>query len=803
MLLSALLFSCADPADQDLTLYEAFHAASDETGVPVDLLVAIAYSTTRLQADGIEHLHGGARGYGVMDLGAGRTELGPDLHRAARTLGVDEDVVLHDRTMNIFAAAHELRTYANAWVEETGGDLDHIDDWAETVAWYSGAADGGAQRAFVDQVYSHIEGGLRAQTPDGDWLIIISREVHIPWLDIMPMGASGVDSSLADNAVWADSCNYSNASRGSGAIDTIVVHTAQGSYAGTSSWFQNCSAGASAHYVLRSSDGEITQMVAEEDTAWHAGHSDTNARSIGIEQEGYIEYPETWYTDAMYSSLAELIVDIADRQGVPLDRDHIIGHMEVPGCSYEGGGGASCHTDPGTGFDWDHLMDEIAAYSGGSGGTTTTPTVSTGDLIGYVREGSIYDTAAGISGATVTLSTGEVTWTDSSGLYQVPDVPEGLVQITVEASGYDTVTDDKDIAASTTNWNSVAMTASSGGGTTTPTTGDHSPTGWQTVSGDEVTLSWPDTGAERYGVKVFVYDGSDWYVYGHALTPDTEVTFEPAFDTSYYAWTVRGRESGSWDMWSDHHYFYFDSGATTGGGGTTTPTETYGECPTVPSHASSDAPDASCSSMDWELSPDGHYLISQFGTSNDSTTWGGTTSCGWLQATYDYYGCQYDKNSGSCLSSDYEIPWTQGHVDYSYGDVVSTVAAYKGTDVPWPEIFYVADAQRFDCGTTLRVTNVLTDTCVVVYTEDGGPNATYEADAYGGRRILDASPAVIEYLDIDHHGWSNSDLVLVEWGQPGDVPGEACTPCESTPVEVGTEHNRSGYDLQHMGLECR
>ena len=42
------------------------------------------------------------------------------------------------------------------------------------------------------------------------------------------------------------------------------------------------SAAVSAHYGVRSSDGDLTQMVDEADIAWHAGDWDTNARSIGI-----------------------------------------------------------------------------------------------------------------------------------------------------------------------------------------------------------------------------------------------------------------------------------------------------------------------------------------------------------------------------------------------------------------------------------------------------------------------------------------------------------------------------------------
>ena len=112
----------------------------------------------------------------------------------------------------------------------------------------------------------------------------------------------------------------------------------QGSYAGAISWFQNPSSNVSAHYVIRSSDGAITQMVREKDIAWHAGNWTYNTQSIGIEHEGWVSSC-TWFTDAMYRASAALARNIALKYGIPMNRNHIIGHNEVPGAT---------HTDPGS-----------------------------------------------------------------------------------------------------------------------------------------------------------------------------------------------------------------------------------------------------------------------------------------------------------------------------------------------------------------------------------------------------------------------------------------------------------------------
>ncbi len=115
-------------------------------------------------------------------------------------------------------------------------------------------------------------------------------------------------------AIWdpAASCNYS--SRNGTAITHVTLHTVQGTYAGCISWFKNCNAQVSAHYVIRSSDGQITQMVREADKAWHVGTE--NPYTIGIEHEGYINNP-SWYTTAMYNASAALVRNICQRRSIP------------------------------------------------------------------------------------------------------------------------------------------------------------------------------------------------------------------------------------------------------------------------------------------------------------------------------------------------------------------------------------------------------------------------------------------------------------------------------------------------------
>lgn len=146
-------------------------------------------------------------------------------------------------------------------------------------------------------------------------------------------------------AQWmpASTSNYTVSSRPSAyPVRYVVIHVAQETFADTVGIFQNPAKKVSAHYVVRSADGHVAQCVRESDIAWHAGNWDYNTRSVGIEHEGWVDQP-SYFTHAMYQESAALTASVCNRYGIPKDREHIIGHHEVPGAS---------HTDPGPNWDW-------------------------------------------------------------------------------------------------------------------------------------------------------------------------------------------------------------------------------------------------------------------------------------------------------------------------------------------------------------------------------------------------------------------------------------------------------------------
>jgi len=154
--------------------------------------------------------------------------------------------------------------------------------------------------------------------------------------------------------------NYDTADRPhTNKIKFIVLHDTEEDYDTTLRIFQNPLKQTSAHYVVRSADGHVTQMVRNKDVAWQAGNWYVNSHSIGIEQEGFATEGPKWFTPEMYRSTAALVRYLADKYDIPLDRQHIIGHDEVPGSSDHNQ--PLQHWDPGPNWDWSHFMDLLGA----------------------------------------------------------------------------------------------------------------------------------------------------------------------------------------------------------------------------------------------------------------------------------------------------------------------------------------------------------------------------------------------------------------------------------------------------------
>lgn len=160
--------------------------------------------------------------------------------------------------------------------------------------------------------------------------------------------ASTPDLSSCDEWRLACSSNYTNASRPSTyPINYVVIHKVQGTAASAASWFQNCSAGVTAHFIFNNSSGYCYQSVYEADVAWHAGNWTYNTKSVGIEHGGYVSSNDT--ATVCYNESAKETKSCCIYYTVSHDRSHIIGHSQVPGAT---------HTDPGSYWNWTYYMSQ-------------------------------------------------------------------------------------------------------------------------------------------------------------------------------------------------------------------------------------------------------------------------------------------------------------------------------------------------------------------------------------------------------------------------------------------------------------
>ena len=161
--------------------------------------------------------------------------------------------------------------------------------------------------------------------------------------------------------LWLESPNHASSARKISTVDRIVVHVTEGSFWGAVTWLRNPRSHGSSHYVV-SKGGDVVQLVSTSSVAWHAGNRRVNRHSIGIEHEGFTK--RGGFTDAQYRASARLVAYLALKAGMPLDREHIIGHNEVPDPSGDGTrGGNDGHTDPGRKWDWAKYMRYIRQFA--------------------------------------------------------------------------------------------------------------------------------------------------------------------------------------------------------------------------------------------------------------------------------------------------------------------------------------------------------------------------------------------------------------------------------------------------------
>lgn len=340
------------------TLRSAFESAASEFDVPVEILVTLGYEESRwTHRDGRPSVDFSYGVMGLRDNGYAATLL-----EAAELIDESPEELKRSPVTNIRGAAALLRKY----FEEKNGTRDiyrrmrDINLWGGVVKRYSGF------QATILLDYYERYFYRRFIIPESAGFVAGEDVAQAAPPNCSQDYYPGVDIFVA-----ADPDNYRVADRPySHNIDKVVIHVAEGYFLGTLNWWTLASTVGSAHYVV-GDQGQVGMAVCHEDIAGHTRNSVYNARSIGIEHEGFRDW--SVFTDAQYEASADLVRWISQEYSFLPARANIIGHKEVPNVT------TPC---PGTRWDWCNymtLIDPLYICPGQSGVAPSRPR-SWGDM---------------------------------------------------------------------------------------------------------------------------------------------------------------------------------------------------------------------------------------------------------------------------------------------------------------------------------------------------------------------------------------------------------------------------------------
>ena len=169
---------------------------------------------------------------------------------------------------------------------------------------------------------------------------------------------------------------YSGAAR---RIVAICYHTPEepwDNHEVTPAWFADPRANASTHYYA-DSDGDLYQMVCDEDFAWAQGvrrkdlilprppwwrdeFVSYNACMLSIEIEGYARQIGETFTPGsrQFEAVSAWSAFVCRKYAIPIDRTHHVGHSEL----------THLKSDPGSDFPWSALLERVAQLTDGAEG---------------------------------------------------------------------------------------------------------------------------------------------------------------------------------------------------------------------------------------------------------------------------------------------------------------------------------------------------------------------------------------------------------------------------------------------------
>ncbi len=379
--LFAALAACAGPTSDPAPgpaggpVDTMLDTAAAESGVPRDLLLAVAIEESGLDLPAYRIVDPADDDHvpiaGILELRHGKLDT---LALGAALMGVTETDLRADTALATRAGGLVL-----AQLGRQTGATEDLASWRRALEQLSGLDDAGA-RAYADRVISHLRAGgtfpARAQ-PGAPLELSAHAEITLPL--VAALVAPPAQTPEFPGAIWfTTSCtNKCTVGRplGHASVNKIVIHDTEGGWNASVATLQN-DPGKSVHYIIDRDGSRVGQFRPENDTTYHGGNFFYNETSVGIEHVGVAADP-AGYAPALYAKSRDLVKSIRTRWSVPLDREHIIGHYQIPDGSKisEGSapcgaqldtcetsasyGGASNHRDPGYNWQWCQYMESL------------------------------------------------------------------------------------------------------------------------------------------------------------------------------------------------------------------------------------------------------------------------------------------------------------------------------------------------------------------------------------------------------------------------------------------------------------
>lgn len=354
------------------TLEKYFKEAAAAYKVPVEILKAAAQVQTNW-AQSAPSFYGS---YGIMGLIENPYQKQISLASTLSSYSITE--IQQEAKANIFAGAALL-----AYYQKNYGKAKKVEDWFEATKDLTGLKEEELQASLAMRFYDVIQNGSKTVSLWKEIINIKGQNVKVSKL-----GKQNAELPKSTASKSTMTSNYSGAiqnlttvnynSRPPGAIKYYFIHyIAVGTYEGAISWFKNPAAQASSHYVVKNSNGEISQVVLESDRAWTQGVSEYNDYGIGVEHEVISTNLSMWDSQPMITALTNLAIDVCNRQSIPKIRranngdKGIYGHSDVRA--------TDCPNL--TPERWDTILSRIA-------GGQVTPTVSMPTLFSVINPGN-------------------------------------------------------------------------------------------------------------------------------------------------------------------------------------------------------------------------------------------------------------------------------------------------------------------------------------------------------------------------------------------------------------------------------